>query len=125
MKLLLDSHALLWGIDSSERLPRATRSVLLDPANVTFVSVASVWELHLKANNNKLDMPSNLTELITESGFRTLAITFEHIERLRLLPLHHRDPFDRMLVVQAQVEGLTLVTADRNMRLYDVPVLWS
>ncbi len=87
------------------------------------MSAASVWEIAIKAAAGKLGAPSNIPRLVDGSGFERLTITFEHSQRAGSLPLHHADPFDRMLVAQAQLEGLTLITSDRKMHLYDVPIL--
>lgn len=94
-------------------------------AGSVFVSMASLWELRIKANLGKLHLPANLGAGLEESGLALLPITIQHIDALDGMPAHHKDPFDRMLVAQAQVEGMTVVTADRTLGQYDVPVLWS
>jgi PIN domain nuclease of toxin-antitoxin system len=96
-----------------------------DPTITVLVSIASLWELRIKALNGKLEAPDDLSELALASGFSLLPIEVRHIGQLEKLPNHHRDPFDRMLIAQTQADGLTLVSADRTIRLYDVPVLWS
>jgi len=125
VKLLLDSHALLWVLDDPERLPRTARAMVSDPAMPVFVSIVSLWELRIKVASGKLETPADLPGLIDASGFSLLPIGIRHIDQLGTLPNHHRDPFDRMLIAQAQADGLTLVSADRTVSLYDVPVLWS
>lgn len=125
MKLLLDSHVLLWVLDTPERLPPLVHDLVSDPTITVLVSIASLWELRIKALNGKLEGPDDLSGLALASGFSLLPIEVRHIGQLEKLPNHHRDPFDRMLIAQAQADGLTLVSADRTIRLYDVPVLWS
>jgi PIN domain nuclease of toxin-antitoxin system len=87
------------------------------------VSAVTVWELEIKRSLGRLKSPSSIVEIVDESGFERLAVTFAHASEAAQLPLHHRDPFDRMLVAQARVEGLTLATADGALVAYDVPVL--
>jgi len=125
VRLLLDSHVLLWALNDPGRLPPRVSVLLVDPALAVFVSVASLWELRIKAASGKLDLPPNLPDLIRASGFDLLPIELRHIDRLGGLASHHRDPFDRMLIAQALADDLTLVSADRMVTLYDAPVLWS
>ena len=122
MNLLLDTHILLWCLGDSPRLPNTVRHAV-DHADRVFVSIASAWELAIKAAQGKLEYPPSLEPAIEESGYLPLLIGFAHVERVRSLPLHHGDPFDRMLVAQAQVEGLTLVTKDTWCAAYDVQLL--
>jgi PIN domain nuclease of toxin-antitoxin system len=89
------------------------------------VSAASAWEAAIKVSLGRLEIPDTIETGVLASGFEKLLITFPHAERAAGLPLHHRDPFDRMLVAQAQAEGLTLVTHDRLLEPYDVEILWS
>jgi PIN domain nuclease of toxin-antitoxin system len=88
------------------------------------VSVASAWEVAIKRGLRKLMLPESFEAGMTDSRFQLLQITLAHAERVADLPLHHRDPFDRMLIAQCRVEGLTLVTADRRLAAYDIPTLW-
>jgi PIN domain nuclease of toxin-antitoxin system len=90
-----------------------------------FVSVASAWEAAIKVSLGRLDLPDTLEAGVLASGFEKLLTTFSHAERAAGLPLRHRDPFDRMLVAQAQAEGLTLVTHDRLLEPYEVEILWA
>jgi PIN domain nuclease of toxin-antitoxin system len=99
------------------------RALLVDPRTWVAVSAASAWEIELKRNLGRLDAPTDLVEQVTASRFAPLAITLEHAAAAGRLPLHHRDPFDRLLVAQARLEGLTLVTRDDDIRRYDVAVL--
>lgn len=124
MNLLLDTHAFLWWCDDDLRLDAAVRASISDAESV-FVSVASAWEAAIKISSGKLKLTKGFGEGIAASGFQPLPITFAHVERVATLPFHHRDPFDRMLVAQAQVEGLTLVSQDRRLAAYDVPVMWG
>ncbi len=94
-------------------------------ADMVFVSAASAWEAAIKASLGRLDLPDTIEAGVLASGFEKLLITFSHAERAAGLPPHHRDPFDRMLVAQAQAEGLTLVTHDRLLEPYSVEILWA
>ena len=120
MRLLLDSHTLLWGLDDNPRLGPYARAAVRSPDNEVFVSVASVWELAMKRASGRLDAPDNLLGACEEQGFALVPIEPFHAEQAASLPMHHRDPFDRMLVAQAQAEGLTIVTADATLLRYGV-----
>jgi PIN domain nuclease of toxin-antitoxin system len=122
VSLLLDTHALLWWLQDAAMDPGVV-SQISDPATLVVVSAASVWEAALKASLGKLEAPEPLGVAATAEGFEPLAITFAHAERAGGLPLHHRDPFDRMLVAQAQIEGLTIVTRDPAFAAYDVDIV--
>jgi PIN domain nuclease of toxin-antitoxin system len=122
VSLLLDTHVLLWWLDGTA-LPDAVEASIADAGTLVVVSAASVWEAAIKSALGKLVMPEALSEAVADEGFEPLAITFDHAERAGALPAHHRDPFDRMLVAQAQAEGLTLVTHDPAFEPYEVPVL--
>ena len=125
MKLLLDTHSLIWLLDYPEELREEARSAIADRKNDVFVSVVSVWEAAIKAQAGKLVMPSNFLSAIRESGLQILTITEEHALRAASLPMHHRDPFDRMLIAQAFIEELTLVTRDSKIPAYGIPILLS
>jgi PIN domain nuclease of toxin-antitoxin system len=120
---LLDTHALLWWLFDDPRLGTAAREAVADPLNVVYVSAVSVWEVAIKRAMGKLRAPDDLAVQVDAAGFERLPIGFDHAERVGALPRHHRDPFDRLLVAQAQVEGATLVTGDRALAAYDVPRL--
>jgi PIN domain nuclease of toxin-antitoxin system len=122
--LLLDSHALLWWQANDRRLGAHVREVLERPGVSLFFSAASIWELAIKQAQKKLILPETLLSALAEEDFAELSISSAHALRASALPLHHRDPFDRMLVAQAQSEKLTLVTNDARIAAYDVPVLW-
>lgn len=123
-QFLLDTHVFLWWRGEPSRLPSEARTRISNAA-VVFVSVASAWEAAIKASLGRLELPESLEAGVLDTGFEKLLISFSHAERIAALPLHHRDPFDRMLVAQAQAEGLTLVTHDRLMAPYDVEILWA
>jgi PIN domain nuclease of toxin-antitoxin system len=122
--LLLDTHALLWSIGDTDRLSALARDVLGAGMRPAYVSAASIWEISIKRASGKLKAPEDLLEHVALARFGELGITFEHAALAGALPPHHRDPFDRMLVAQAQSENLTLVTNDARIAAYDVPVLW-
>ena len=123
MKLLLDTHIVVWWGDNSPRLAPAIRAVVADSANEVFLSSVSWWELAIKAAKGHLAIPTGLRSRLRQDGFRDLPITAEHALGVARLPLLHRDPFDRLLVAQALAEGLVLVTHDDVLTRYDVPVL--
>ena len=122
MRLLVDSHVGLWWLDDHPGLGPESRE-RLEVAEDVFFSVVTPWELGIKRSLGKLVMPDGLAEALTAAGFRPLSITVAHAERAPLLPLHHHDPFDRMLIAQAQLEALTLLSADDMLRHYDVELL--
>lgn len=124
-RLLVDSHVLLWHVLDDPRLgPEPTAAIEADDAEV-LVSVASLWEIAIKAGLGKLEAPDDLPERIEQLGFELLPITPEHAWRVRTLPSHHRDPFDRLLIAQAEVERLPIVTADPEFGAYGVKVVWD
>ncbi len=122
MRLLLDSHVALWWLDANASLGSECRELIGQADEVSF-SAVTPWELGIKRALNKLEMPDGLVEALESSGFIPLVITVDHGERAPALPKHHRDPFDRMLVAQAQIESLTLVTADKVFDAYEVDLL--
>ena len=122
-RLLLDTHTLLWAIEDNPRLNPETRSAVEDPRNEVFVSSASVWEIAIKRALGRLQVPGNLGEEVAAAGFSELAVTIFHGEAAARLPPLHADPFDRMLVAQAQAEGLVIVTRDRHIPLYGVQTM--
>jgi PIN domain nuclease of toxin-antitoxin system len=123
VRLLLDTQALIWSVGSSSLLAAPARRALEDAANTVVVSVVSLWEAVIKQATGKLVLGEDLAYAARERGFDVLPIHEEHARAVADLPLHHRDPFDRMLVAQARHEGLTLVTADRRLEAYSVAVL--
>lgn len=123
MRLLLDTHALLWWLSDDARLARPARAAIADAANDVYVSAATAWELAIKAPLGKVSMPDDLGEQLSANALLPLPVQVRHALAVRYLPDHHRDPFDRLLVAQAQIEGLTLVTADQSILRYDVAVV--
>ena len=125
-RLLLDTHALLWVAEGGGRLQSNTFNVINDLGNEICVSAVSIWEIAIKLTSGRLPPVPDLEivlEAVERYGFRELHVSFQHAELAGNLPPHHRDPFDRMLVAQAQAEGLTLVTDDSLITLYDVPTM--
>ena len=120
--LLLDTHTLLWAIEGGQQLRPSTLDAIF-VNNRVYVSAASYWEIAIKAALGKLQLADDPLEFIENSGFTELPVYFRHAVIAASLPLHHRDPFDRMLIAQAQAEGLTLVTDDSQITLYDVSTM--
>lgn len=123
MRLLLDTHALLWALADDPTLARDAQSAISDPGNWVAVSAVSGWEIETKRATGKLRAPENLVETVLATRFVQLPLTLEHGVAAGRLPRHHKDPFDRMLVAQAQLEGLTIVTRDPRFEPYSVAVL--
>ena len=123
MKLLLDTHTLLWAVSSEKKLSSQARKEIMSSENIVFVSLASLWELKIKESLNKVKLPKNFYKGLQPGGFELLSVTLDHIEYLDKLPPHHRDPFDRMLVSQAKFEQLLLVTRDEEIQKYPVDIL--
>jgi PIN domain nuclease of toxin-antitoxin system len=123
MRLLLDTHIVVWSFNETERLNPAEEEALRSTSNRLYVSIATIWEAAIKSALGKLDVPRNLPSLIqSRTELRLLPIEVEHAWRVRQLPHHHRDPFDRLLVAQASIEGLTLMTRDGALSEYGVPI---
>ncbi len=126
MRLLLDTHALLWALEAPQRLPAGIRAAIEDNENDVFASAASAWEIAIKQSLGKLPVPrADLFETLRRANLTELPVTLKHAQATRLLPPIHRDPFDRMLVAQAQTEGLSVVSRDPLVRRYPVTVLWG
>lgn len=121
MALLLDTHVVLWWLEDDAKLDSATKD-RLDVDSEIFVSSASVWEVGIKQALGKLTGEGSLAEYVRDSGFAVLSISADHAIAASVLPPHHRDPFDRILIGQALVEGLTVMTRDRVFDAYDVPI---
>jgi len=122
MRILLDSHVALWWLEDSGSLGARTRE-LIEHADEAFFSAVTPWELGMKRALGKLTMPDGLADALASGGFIPLGISVQHAERAPVLPPHHRDPFDRMLIAQAQLEALTLVSADASFDAYEVEVV--
>ena len=128
MNLLLDSHASVWMHEKPHRLSVKVASEILNPANQLFLSVASVWELQIKIKLGKFSFSDTLENVIVEerrvNNLQILSVQLSHVLYLENLPLHHKDPFDRLLISQAIVENMTLVSADANFARYQMNLLW-
>ena len=122
MRLLLDTHILLWWLSQDPKLNDETMKLIRDTPDV-YISVATMWELGAKQQIGKITAPDDVLERVESAGFTHLAIGFHHAVTASRLPLIHRDPFDRMLVAQARCEGLTLVTRDSDIQKYEVDTL--
>ena len=123
MTLLLDTHVLLWWLTEDERLTPAMRTAIAEPQTSVAVSAASAWEMAIKAARGKLRIPEDLAEEMERQGFEGLPVTVEDGLAAGALPRHHDDPFDRMLIAQARVEGLTLVSEGAAFAAYGVRLL--
>jgi PIN domain nuclease of toxin-antitoxin system len=126
MRILLDTHILLWAVGRSGRLDTATADALTDPANDVLFSAVSIWEIAIKFRLGRPDFtasPDAILRGALQIGFVELPIVSIIAATMATLPLHHRDPFDRLLVAQARLGGMTIVTRDENISKYDVPVL--
>jgi len=121
--LLIDTHILLWWLTGSKRLDAERIEILENPDNTLVVSTASLLEIYLKASLGKLKLPGNLEAVLDRLGVHVISMKFTHLQRLTELPFLHKDPFDRLLIAQAQVENLTLVSDDVLIRKYDVQIM--
>ena len=125
MRLLLDTHALLWWLSDDLRLSRPARSAIADPANQLMASAAVGYEIAYKQNLGRLPaLPEMLPERLRREGIGTLPITLDHAIAAAALPGPHRDPWDRIMIAQARAEGCRVVTLDRVFSDYEIPVLW-
>jgi PIN domain nuclease of toxin-antitoxin system len=123
MRLLLDTNALIWVLTAPQRLSaRATDAIQAETSDV-YVSSISAWEIAMKRSHSRLEVPDDLESQLDEKRFKRLPVEMRHAHAIEHLPQHHGDPFDRMLIAQAQVEGLTIVSSDRQMRRYQVALL--
>ena len=129
MKLLLDTHAFIWWYNESDRLPQQVLSACQDTSNSLMLSVASVWEMQIKSQLGKLRLSAPLTEIIRhqqeQNQLQILPITLPAVFALSDLPMHHRDPFDRLLIAQAKVDQLQLVSNDGQFQHYSVSIFWQ
>ena len=128
MQALTDTHTFLWWALDDPGLSAPCRRIISDPDNTIFFSVASAWEISIKYQIGKLPLPEPpdifLPARLEAGGFRVLTATLQHIIAIRHLPLIHRDPFDRLLVAQAQIENLPILTTDETIRQYAVQTIW-
>jgi PIN domain nuclease of toxin-antitoxin system len=128
MKLLLDTNVFIWLNDAPHRVREQVMAVIANPDNDLFLSLTSIWEMQIKIQLGKLELSDSLPDILktqqVENNLQVLTIDLNHIWSLENLPNHHRDPFDRLLIAQAQTEGMTLVSADGIFEMYDVDLLW-
>ncbi len=117
---LLDTHVVLWSLTEPERLDDVAYALIRNPQNTIWVSTASIWEMAIKVSIGKLEMPDDLEDQLRINQMNILPVTAAHALAVSQLPLLHRDPFDRMLIVQAQLEGLTIITQDARIQQYEV-----
>jgi len=124
VKLLLDTHVVVWWVRDDRRLKREAREAIAT-ADVIWVSAATAVEAAIKESQRKLRLNEPLRVTVAADGFMELPLTFQHADALASLPFHHTDPFDRILVAQARVERATIVTHDRAFEPYGVPIIWT
>jgi PIN domain nuclease of toxin-antitoxin system len=127
MKLLMDTHAVLWFFDDVEKLSQKAFDAILNPDNDKYVSIASVWELAIKISLGKMRFSGGTVKFLSavgDNGFVLLPVKEEYVKRVEILPYIHRDPFDRMLIASAMSENMYLISADKNMQQYNVTSLW-
>ena len=128
MKYLLDSHTLLWIFETPDRLPSITRQIVENPGSGLLVSIATPWELAIKTNSGKLNAAKILQEFdhsVFSAGYEFLETKVSHVIRAGMLPMHHRDPFDRLMAAQALELGIPIVSRDRIFDLYGVKRIWN
>lgn len=123
MRLSLDTHTFLWWLDDPKLLSQAARRAIRDGRNTVYVSAAAVWEIAIKRSLGKLDAPNDLEAAMVANRFLPLPVTVAHALAVEVLPDHHRDPFDRLLIAQARHEGFRLVSRDPQVARYDVPLI--
>lgn len=122
-RYLLDTHIFIWWMEKSKKLSMVLYNFLNDPDKYIVLSTASVWEMVIKNKRGKLNLPEDLRSDLEKSGFGILNIDLSHILKVGELPFFHHDPFDRLLVAQAKVENLTLITSDEKIQKYDLSIL--
>lgn len=123
MNLILDTHIILWWMDDNDLLPQKYRLAIEDINNICFVSAASVWEISIKSAIGKLDIPDNYLEVLLDQNFEEIPVSLKHAKKVCHLPMHHKDPFDRLLIAQAIIEDLTILSVDKIIPEYDVKIL--
>jgi len=120
---LLDTHVLLWWLSDPGKLSDEARAAITDGQNPVYASSAAAWEMAIKKRLGRLDYPANLAEVLAKDHIEVLPITLPHALAVSDLPMHHQDPFDRMMVAQTMIEGLVLITRDEDIGKYDVKVM--
>ena len=128
MKILLDTHAFLWFVEGSNKLSQTANSLFTDTNHELFLSIASMWEMQIKVSIGKLKLGASILEIVTNqmeiNDVQILAVELEHIWQLDNLPLHHKDPFDRMLIAQAITENIPIMSIDNVFGKYSVQTIW-
>lgn len=124
MRLLLDANAFVWWVISSRRLAPTARAAIADESNEILVGIGAIWELTIKRSLQKLHFPFDFETELRDENFQVLPINFAHLRALDVLPLHHRDPFDRLLIAQALAEGIPIATADTRFAAYGIQIVW-
>jgi PIN domain nuclease of toxin-antitoxin system len=122
-RILLDTHALIWWMNGDQALGEFALECIANENNHVYVSAASIWEMSIKRQLGKLECPVDLDSVIESLGFRKLPISIFHSEQAGQLPIHHKDPFDRMLIAQAQAEGLQIITKDEHFPSYGISLI--
>ncbi|GAB4240891.1 MAG: type II toxin-antitoxin system VapC family toxin [Stanieria sp.] len=125
MKLLLDTHTLIWWLTNHPTLSQAAKKAISNQDNLVFISAASAWEIAIKKSLGKLTAPDDLEVQIENNNFQPLPITITHGLAIEKLPNHHNDPFDRIIIVQAISESMTVVTRDKKFNLYNISIIKS
>lgn len=123
MNALLDTHTLLWWLNDDPYISREAFDIISEGENIVFISTASIWEIRIKEAIGKIDIPSNFKEILDEQPFEVLSILPEHAHAIKDLPLIHKDPFDRILIAQAKIGKLAIITADTVFSKYSVDVI--
>lgn len=123
MNILLDTHILLWWLADDPKLSSGHRSIIANPDNLCYVSSVSIWEISIKSSIGKLTIEDNYIDELVAEGFLELPVTWRHCDRVRQLPDIHQDPFDRLLIAQAGIEQLSLLSVDEQIKKYEIPVI--
>jgi PIN domain nuclease of toxin-antitoxin system len=128
MNVLLDTHAFLWWVTSDSQLSNTAKAIIADPSNTVYFSVVSAWEIIIKERTGKLSLPEPpeiyIPSRLASNQFVSLTVQMQHVLQISSLPEHHRDPFDRLLIAQSQVEQLPILTVDRMFNQYAVSLIW-
>lgn len=127
MNLILDTHAFIWFVEGSIELSQNAKKSILDTNNIKYVSVASLWEMSIKVNQGKLSLKSpfeTIMDDITENGFILLNANFRHLVENSKLPWHHRDPFDRLIIAQSNIEGMSIISRNSEFKNYTANIIW-
>ena len=122
-RILIDTHVLIWWLEGSKKLGQSAKAHITNGHNEIYVSAASVWEMSIKQQLGKLTAPDDLDAIVEQAGFSKLSISLFHAQQAGKLPPHHKDPFDRMLIAQAQAEGLQLITQDEHFPKYGINLI--